>query len=142
MCNHRTISSLLLVVAVVLSWTALAHSQRGRGNCLSNYDMTTETAITGTVQQVVHQTGKRGWNGTHLVIKTESETLPVHVGRSSYLAKQQFSFTAGDQVSILGSRVKMDGTDALIAREITKSEKTLVLRNAQGVPYWSAGRDR
>jgi DNA polymerase III alpha subunit len=136
--------SALLILVVVFSWTALAYSQMGPGggNCLSNYDPKTETVITGTVQQVTQQTGKRGWNGTHLTVQTDSGAIRVHLGPSNYLAKQQFSFGAGDQLSITGSKVTMQGTEVLIAREIKKGDKTLVLRNAQGIPNWSGGRCR
>jgi hypothetical protein len=34
----------------------------------------------------------------------------------------------------------MAGKEVVFAREITKDGKTLVLRNAQGVPEWSGGR--
>jgi hypothetical protein len=38
--------------------------------------------------------------------------------------------------------VKIEGADALIAREVKKGGKTLTLRDAQGVPAWSGGRRR
>ena len=37
---------------------------------------------------------------------------------------------------IRGSRVKIDGEEAIIAREIKKGDKTLVLRDENGVPMW------
>jgi hypothetical protein len=78
-----------------------------------------------------------GWNGTHLVIAFDAETLPVHVGPSKYFEQQGFSFTAGEQIEVTGSRIKFEGSDVLIAREIKKGEKVLMLRNSQGIPAWS-----
>ncbi len=105
-----------------------------------NYDPKTEVKMKGTVADVQQHPGKRGGTGTHLILKTESGSLPVHVGPSSYIAKKQFSFSKGDQIEVLGSKVSLAGTETLIAREITKEGKTLVLRNAQGIPEWGANR--
>ncbi len=106
-----------------------------------NYDPKTEVKIKGTVEDVQQHEGRRGGTGTHLILKTDSGTLPVHVGPSAYIAKKQFSFSKGDQIEVLGSKVSLAGTETLIAREITKEGKTLVLRNAQGIPEW-AGANR
>jgi hypothetical protein len=56
------------------------------------------------------------------------------------LADKNFTFAKGDPIEIIGSNVKIDGADVVIAREIIKGGKTLTLRNAQGVPVWSKGR--
>jgi hypothetical protein len=57
------------------------------------------------------------------------------------VSSQGFSFAKGDQVEVIGSRVRMDSTDGVIAREIKKDDKVLTLRDAQGFPKWSrAGR--
>ncbi len=51
-----------------------------------------------------------------------------------------FTFATGDQVEVIGSKVKMDGADAVLAREVKKGGKTLTLRNARGIPAWSKGK--
>ena len=112
----------------------------GPGKHMSNYDPKTEVTMSGTVDRVTQVSGHRGWQGTHLFVKTDTGTIEVHLGPADYIASQQFSFAAGDAVEVTGSKVKMQDTDALIAREINKEGKTLVLRNAQGIPNWSQGR--
>ena len=106
------------------------------------YDPKTEVTVKGTIEDVQQQTGKRGWSGTHLVLKTDAATLDVHVGPSSYIAQQKFTFAKGDVIEVVGSKVTIADKEALLAREITKDGKTLVLRNAQGVPQWSRGQRR
>jgi len=78
--------------------------------------------------------------GRTLFLKTDTGTIEVHVGPTDYIASQQFSFATGDDVEVTGSKIKMQDQEALIAREIKKAGKTLVLRNAQGIPNWSRGR--
>ena len=106
------------------------------------YDSATEITVKGTVEAVNQLTGARGWAGTHLQLKTDKETLDVHVGPSWFLTRNGVSFSQGDQVEVIGSKVKFGETDALLAREITKGDKKLVLRNEKGFPLWSRGRHR
>jgi hypothetical protein len=56
------------------------------------------------------------------------------------LEKEKFTFAKGDQIEVTGSKVKIGAVDALLAREVKKGDKTLTLRNAQGVSAWSRGR--
>lgn len=125
-------------ISLLFMSTILAYGQRALN--ARDYDPGTETTVTGKVEQVKQVSGRRGWSGTHLVLKTEAGAMEVHAGPSSYLSGQGFAFAAGDQVEVLGSKVKMGESEALIAREIKKDGKTLVLRNAQGVPQWAGGR--
>ncbi len=108
------------------------------------YDPSTEVTLAGSVEAVTQVTSPKGRGGTHLTLKTEKETIDVHVGPSGYLTRKQISFAKGDQIEVTGSRVKFGDTDALIAREIKKGEQTFTLRNAQGIPLWSrrSGRHR
>jgi DNA/RNA endonuclease YhcR with UshA esterase domain len=106
---------------------------------MRNYDPKTEVTVKGTVEDVQEIAGRNGRTGTHLLLKTDSGTLPVHVGPSAYILKNQFSFSKGDEISVLGSKVTIAGKETLLAREITKDGKTLVLRNAQGIPEWAGG---
>jgi hypothetical protein len=112
----------------------------GPGKGMRNYDPKTEVTVQGAIEDVQQQSGKTGWSGTHLMLKTDGATLDVHVGPSSYIAKKQFTFAKGDTIEVVGSKVTISGKEVLLAREITKDGKTLVLRNAEGIPEWSGGR--
>ncbi|MBW4043685.1 hypothetical protein [Acidipila rosea] len=103
------------------------------------YNTATETTVSGTIEAVNQVTGRRGWNGTHLQLKTAEGVMDVHVGPSWFLTQKKFELAKGDQVEITGSKVKFNDADALIARTIKKGESELTLRNAQGIPAWSRG---
>jgi len=109
------------------------------------YDVKTETTITGTVESVENITGTggrgRGMGGTHLVVKTEKDSVEVHVGPTAYLAEKGITLAKGDTLEILGSRVTIDDETLLIARQIKKGGNTWTLRDASGRPAWS-GRGR
>ena len=71
------------------------------------------------------------------MINTDKETIEVHVAPSWYLADQDFEITTKDNIVIKGSRINVDGKPAIIAREIKKGDRILVLRDKNGVPLWS-----
>jgi hypothetical protein len=110
------------------------------------YDVKTGTTITGTVESVENITGgggrgRGGMGGTHLVVKTDKETVDVHVGPTAYLTEKGITLSKGDRLEILGSRVTVDNEGVLIARQIKKGDNTWTLRDASGRPAWS-GRGR
>ena len=128
-----------------LSSLAAAQSASGRQGS-TMYDVKTETTITGTVESVENITGtggrgRHGMGGTHLVVKTEKESVEVHLGPTAYLAEKEITFAKGDTLEILGSRVTIDKKPVVIARQIKKGDNTWTLRDASGRPMWS-GRGR
>jgi DNA/RNA endonuclease YhcR with UshA esterase domain len=143
MKNLKSLLVALIAVTFGLAFatTALAQGQ-GMGMGMRNYNPQTEVTVKGTVEEVQQLQGRNAWMGTHLLLKTDSGTMDVHVGPADYIAKNQFSFAKGDAIEVVGSKVTIQDKDALLAREIVKDGKTLVLRNAQGIPEWSGGRRR
>lgn len=127
--------SLLLVAGIASSALAQGGGRAGR-----LYDPSTETTLKGTVEKVSRVAGYHGWSGTHLALRTEDRTYDVHVGPSEYLSKIGLNFSTGDQIEVTGSKVKLDGADAIIARETKKQGKVFTLRDSQGFPRWSGGR--
>ena len=134
----------LLVIGAV---SVLMAQTPGTGQGTSPmYDVKTETTITGTVESIEAVTGtggrgRRGLGGTHLTVKTEKETLAVHVGPTAYLTEKGITLAKGDTLEILGSRVTIDKEPIVIARQIKKGGNTWTLRDASGRPVWS-GRGR
>jgi hypothetical protein len=133
---------LLIAIAISTLSIASALAQRGMGQGAGRmYDPATETTVKGTVEEVKQIPGQRGGaSGAHLIVKNDKETLEVHLGPTAFLEKEKFTFAKGDQIEVTGSKVKIGAADALLAREVKKGDKTLTLRNAQGIPAWSGGR--
>lgn len=108
------------------------------------YDVKTEATVKGTVEAVETVTGMGGgrqaMGGMHLTLKTDTETLQVHVGPTAYLTEKGVTLAKGDTLEVLGSRVTMGGGPVVIARQITKGDQTWTLRDASGRPLWSRRR--
>ena len=75
--------------------------------------------------------------GVHFTLKTEKETIPVHLGPSWYMEEQAVSFAPGDKVEVTGSRITYQGQPTIIAAEVKKGGQVLKLRDAAGVPVWA-----
>jgi hypothetical protein len=143
MKNLKSVLMALMAVTIGLTFAATALAQgQGMGMGMRNYDPKTEITVKGTVEDVQQLQGGNAWMGTHLLLKTDSGTMDVHVGPSDFVTKNNFSFAKGDAIEVVGSKVTIQDKEALLAREIVKDGKTLVLRNAQGIPEWSGGRRR
>ena len=146
--NCTDILRMLLGLALVLSLSSISLSaQRGMGQGQGRriYDPTTEVIIQGTVEEVKAESCSTcGWSqtGTHLSVKTESETLDVRIGPTRFLKSNNFSFAKGDKVEIIGSKVRINDVDAIMARQVKRGDKTLTLRDTQGFPAWAGGRNR
>ena len=138
MKSLRTYTILFTLFGIIAVATPLVFGQRGK----RNYNPATEVTVRGTVEDVSQVTRGRSWGGTHLTLKTDQGTLDVHLGPTNFLEAKKFSVAKGDQVEVVGSKVQIQGTDALIAREITKGDQKLTLRDAQGIPVWSRGGRR
>jgi hypothetical protein len=123
----------------------LAFSQvpggRGKGRNVPRYDPSTEATFKGTVEEVkeVDHPGFLG-KGLHAMLKTDQGMFDAHIGPASVAAKEQLTIAKGDQLEVVGSKVKDDGVDAIIARTVKKGDKTVTLRNNSGIPLWSGGR--
>jgi hypothetical protein len=92
------------------------------------------------VEQITPMRGMSG--GTHVLVKTATETLDVHLGPRWYLDNQEAQLASKDQVEVRGSRVTMNGKPVIIAAEVKKGDASLLLRDDQGMPMWSGWRRR
>lgn len=142
--TSRTVITTFSLAGSALLLTASMASAQGRpgpGMGMPRYDKTTEVTVKGTVEAVVPQQGRMGMGGTHLTFKTETGQYDVHLGPAAWLSEKKYDFAKGDALEVVGSSLTINGEKALIAREITKGDVTITLRNADGIPAWS-GRGR
>ena len=104
-----------------------------------NYDTKTVETIQGKVVSVEKTSSKGRAYGIHLILQTDKETIPVHLGPGWYVEKQTPRFEPNDTVTVTGSRVTVDGKPAIIAAQVKKGNDILRLRDENGVPVWRRG---
>ena len=148
----RKFSILMSVIAILslifinASW-AQQGKGAGRGWGTGNgriYNPQTVETLTGEVVSVESIPGKGGGqaSGVHLTLKTDKETIPVHLGPSWYLDRQNFKIGPRDKIEVTGSRVVFGSKPAIIAAEVKKGDQVLKLRNQAGIPQWAGQRWR
>jgi hypothetical protein len=107
------------------------------------YDPKTVQTVTGEVVSVKTFTPTNGMSsGVHLQLKTEKETISIHLGPSWYLDNQDVQIKAKDKIEVTGSRITFDGKPAIIAAEVKKGDDVLKLRDENGFPRWAGWRRR
>jgi hypothetical protein len=135
--------ALLALCAAAPLWAQARGAGQGGG---PRYDTATEATVIGTVDSVEQMAGpgggrgRLGLGGTHLVLKAEAGTLQVHLGPTAFLSEKGITLAKGDEVQIVGSRVKVDDEDVFIAKSVRKGEQTWMLRDESGRPLWRGGR--
>jgi hypothetical protein len=145
----RTRSIVGLVVVVSMFFTsslALAAWKGYRGSSgwgvgsqyQRMYNPKTVETISGTIESVDKITPMKGmYYGIHLLLKTDKETMPVHLGPGWYIERLDTKIEKGDKIEVKGSKVIMMGKPAIIAAEVKKGESVLKLRDENGIPVWA-----
>jgi hypothetical protein len=80
--------------------------------------------------------------GVYMNVKTDKETVSVHLGPSWYLENQDVKIDTKDRVEVKGARTTFAGKPAMIAAEVKKGDEILKLRDDSGFPVWSGWRRR
>ncbi len=129
-------------VAASVAAAAPLHAQQQMGGprgYMRSFDPATIETIDGTVEKVV-TSGGRGMRGVHVVLRSASGKLDVHLGPSWFIDNQSAKLQAGDTISVRGSRTVFAGDPALIAIDVKRGGETLRLRDEDGTPLWAAWR--
>jgi len=125
MCNR------FLKIAAITFLTTAGFSQAA-----PKYDPATESTIKGVVQELkfVPPTGAKPV--AYLVVKSGPDSVEVFLCPKKFLEEMGVAFKADDAVEVTGSKVKQDGADLTLAREVVKGGDTLTLRFKDGKPAW------
>lgn len=132
------------VFCLMLFTDAIARIGKGSGGwgMSGSYSMMYDPAkvetLSGEVASIDEFQPMKGMSkGVHVTLKTETETVPVHLGPEWFLEKQDAAIEKGDKLEVTGSRISFEGKPAIIASEVKKGDQTLKLRDEKGVPVWS-----
>lgn len=125
----------LLQFAAVTILTATAFAQAP-----PKYDPATETTVKVTVEELklVPPSGAKAL--AYLMTKTgpdkDKDTVQIFLCPKSFLDEMGVAFKANESIAITGSKVKLDGADLILAREIEAGGETLTFRFKDGKPAW------
>jgi hypothetical protein len=121
-----------LGILLVAEWALGAPQGSG-----PRYDPKTEVTLRGTVEAVTEHAGQGYGTGVHVTLRAKTGTVEVHLGPATFLRESGLELARDDSIEIVGSRVKGDQGEYVIARQVRKGDKTVTLRDSNGVPAWS-----
>jgi DNA/RNA endonuclease YhcR with UshA esterase domain len=98
------------------------------------YNPAEEVTVKGVVQEVQEFDCpvSEGEIGSHLMLKTSDGVLQVHLAPVRIMTSQKLTFTPGEQLEVVGAKVRLAGQKGLIAREITRGNESIIFRDGQG----------
>ena len=111
---------------------------RGGGQLLSRmYNPQTVVSEKGTVNKIEKmQYGRGRYYGLHIILKTETEMLSVHLGPAWFI-EGKTKIDEGDSLEVKGSQIVYNNTPTIIASQLINGDQILQLRDEVGVPVWS-----
>jgi hypothetical protein len=142
----KAVLFLVLISSLALACPVLAQPGAGGGMGPRLYNPQTVTTLKGTVERLeqlpsMGRGGGRGMMYNGVLLSTAKGSILVHLGPTWYMSQEKFAVMTGDPMEVTGSRVTLNNQPAIIAKEITVKNKTLKLRDDQGLPVWR-GRGR
>ena len=121
----------LLKLAVIVCLAAPALAQAA-----PKYDPATEGKFKGIVAALKFVPPTGGKPVAYLTLKSGTDAVEVFLCPKKFLDDMGVEFKADDQIEVIGSKVKQDGADLTLAREVVKGGDTLTLRFKDGKPAW------
>jgi hypothetical protein len=130
------LACLLLAILV-----APLHAQTSR-DAHPYYDVSQETAISGTVSAVITRPSQGMLMGSHLILSTASGSVDASLGRWGLQGKDAVSIAPGRQVEVTGVMKRIGGREVFLARTIRVEDKVYTIRNIFGIPLSPLARER
>jgi len=129
---------IFLLVFLVFFLRTPAQAQKSQPSAAGppKYDLSTEAKFKGTVEELKLPPIGREKEITHLLVKNGTDTVDIYLCPKSFLDDMGMQFSKGDELAFIGSKVKQDGADLILAREVAKGNDTFVLRDEKGGPVW------
>jgi hypothetical protein len=107
------------------------------------YDPAKVETMKGSVEAIDTASPMKGMHrAVVLTLKSDKETIPVHLGPEWFIGRLDTKIQKGDGIEVKGSRVTVSDKPTLIAAEIktVRDGQTIVLRDDAGIPVWAGCR--
>lgn len=104
------------------------------------YDPQAEVTLTGIVEDSHVSRAAADHPGLHVMLKlgpatgAAAESVEVHTCPVRFLKDLEFTVAKGEQLTVVGSRP--GGAGVVVARELTKGQISLTVRDRAGKPIW------
>ena len=119
-CPQNCAGTVFVAAFLALLLVASISAQKNQANTASppKYDLHTEAKMKGTVEEVKLPPKGSEKEIAALLVKSGTEIVDVYLCPKSFLEEMGVSFSKGDEIAVTGSKVKQDGADLVLAREV------------------------
>jgi hypothetical protein len=134
----KTIAGSVIAVALLFGATPAFSGEKDLASAVPQYNTKTEVELRGTILKVNEVAPGEAFAGIHLTIQTKTNaTFDVFVGPADFIKLMKMPFRPGvKDVGVTGSKVKFEGNDLVLAREVRIDNIFLTLRDEKGFPNW------
>jgi hypothetical protein len=130
----KTILGAVMTLAII---TPAFGGGKDPAPAVPQYNVKAETDLVGTVVKIREVPAGEAFAGTHLTMQVRNETIDVFLGPADFIKLMALPLKAGlKDVGITGSKVKFEGNDLVLARELRIDKTVLSLRDETGFPNW------
>ena len=132
----RGIRALSLVLLSLSFFGAAALAQEAAtvpSRPAAGYDLQREGTVVGTVVSYT-QASTTPPLGAHVILKTSSGNVDVHLGDPRLLQANHFNIQTGDTLRIVGESVNFGKGTQFVARIVQNGTQAVPVRSIRGVP--------
>ena len=133
--HRRLLHNRILPLAAIALCSTSARSQAP-----PKYDASTEATIKVTVTELKLVPPTGGKPLAYLETKSgpdkEKDAVHIFLCPKSFLDQMGIAFKPDEAIEVKGSKVKQDGADLILARELVKGGDTIIFRFPDGKPAW------
>lgn len=129
--KSKPLFAMLVLLLGSLALTAASLAQ----NTGPKYDFANEVKLKGTVQELKMVPGP--YEGVHVMLKTDTDTILVHLAPDGFLKMLDFTVKVGDSFEVTGCKITGEFGPEILAKDIKAGNNELTLRDKKGVPAWT-----
>jgi len=101
------------------------------------YNVKTEVDFKGIIVKVREVPAGEAYAGIHLTIQSKSDAVEVFLAPADFVKLMRVQLNVGEKnVGVTGSKVKFEGEELVLARELRIENMVLTLRDEKGFPTW------
>ena len=136
---HQAHKQFFLVAGLLLGCTGTAISQKAApaDTGLPKYDLLTESKSKGVVEEIKLVPWGAKKEISELIVKIGDDKVRISVCPKPFQDEMGISFSKGEEIAITGSKVKQEGSEVILAREMVRGSDTLLFRDNKGNPVWN-----
>ena len=131
MKSKQLFATLLLLTGCMVLMTSFALAQ----NTGPKYDPSTEVTLKGTVQEIKMVPG--AYEGVHVMLKTSTDTILVHLAPQGFLKMLDFNVQIGDSFEVVGCKITGEFGPEILSKDVKAGNNEITLRDKKGAPAWA-----